>query len=198
MPIPSSPAEIQPNLSRRMAFLMRWCGFRGLKIVPIFPLLLLATTLPAQSGPQDLRAFFSPNGGCTDAVVSALQAAKKTVLVQAYSFTSAPIAKALVDAKKRGVDVRVILDKSQRTERYTGATFLANEGVPVFIDADHRIAHNKVMVIDAQTVITGSFNFTKAAERGNAENVLLILHAPELAKRYGDNWNEHLAHSRKY
>ena len=54
------------------------------------------------------------------------------------------------------------------------------------------------MVIDAQTVITGSFNFTKAAERGNAENVLLILHAPELAKRYGDNWNEHLAHSRKY
>jgi phosphatidylserine/phosphatidylglycerophosphate/cardiolipin synthase-like enzyme len=169
-----------------------------LKILPILPLLLKATTLPAQSGPQDLCAFFSPNGGCTDAVVSALQAAKKTVLVQAYSFISAPIAKALVDAKKRGVDVRVILDKSQRTERYTGATFLANEGVPVFIDDDHRIAHNKVVVIDAQTVITGSFNLTKAAERGNAENVLLILHAPELAKRYGENWNEHLAHSRKY
>ena len=198
MTIPLSPTKKQPNLSRRMAWLMRWSGCRGLKIVPILPLLLIATSLPAQSGPQDLRAFFSPNGGCTAAVVSALQAAKKTVLVQAYSFTSAPIAKALVDAKKRGVDVRVILDKSQRTERYTGATFLANEGVPVFIDADHRIAHNKVMVIDAQTVITGSFNFTKAAERGNAENVLLILHAPELAKRYGDNWNEHLAHSRKY
>jgi len=195
MTIPLSPTKKQRNLSQRMAFLMRWCGCRGLKFLP---LLLIATTLPAQSGPQDLRAFFSPNGGCTDAVVSALQAAKKTVLVQAYSFTSAPIAKALVDAKKRGVDVRVILDKSQRTERYTGATFLANEGVPVFIDADHRIAHNKVMVIDAQTVITGSFNFTKAAERGNAENVLLILHAPELAKRYGENWNEHLAHSRKF
>jgi len=134
-----------------MAFLMRWCSCRGLKIIPILPLLLIATTLPAQSGPHDPRAFFSPNGGCTDAVVSALQEAKKTVLVQAYSFTSAPIAKALVDAKKRGVDVRVILDKSQRTERYTGATFLANEGVPVFIDADHRIAHNKVMVIDAHT-----------------------------------------------
>lgn len=159
---------------------------------------MIAATLQAQSGHRDLCAFFSPNGGCTDAVVSALQAAKKTALVQAYSFTSAPIAKALVDAKKRGVDVRVILDKSQRTERYTGATFLANEGVPVFIDADHRIAHNKVMVIDAQTVITGSFNFTKEAERGNAENVLLILHAPKLAQRYGDNWNEHLAHSRKY
>lgn len=163
-------------------------------------LLLLLSILPlhAQSGPEDLKAFFSPNGGCTDAVVAALGDAKKSVLVQAYSFTSAPIAKALVEAKRRGVDVRVILDKSQRSEKYSGATFLANEGVPVFIDAGHRIAHNKVMVIDGQTVITGSFNFTKAAESGNAENVLLILHAPELAKKYGENWKTHLAHSDKY
>lgn len=94
--------------------------------------------------------------------------------------------------------MRVILDKSQRSEKYTGATFLANEGIPVFIDAGHRIAHNKVMEIDGQTVITGSFNFTKAAESGNAEKVLLILHAPELAQRYGDNWSVHLAHSVKY
>jgi phosphatidylserine/phosphatidylglycerophosphate/cardiolipin synthase-like enzyme len=163
-------------------------------------LLLFLWILPlhAQSGPQDLKAFFSPNGGCTDAVVSSLGDARKSVLVQAYSFTSAPIAKALVAAKKRGVDVQVILDKSQRSEKYSGATFLANEGVPVFIDAGHRIAHNKVMVIDGQTVITGSFNFTKAAESGNAENVLLILHAPELAKRYTENWKLHLAHSEKY
>ena len=161
-------------------------------------LLLAATPIWAQQGPQDLHPFFSPKGGCTQAVVSALDSAKKTILVQAYSFTSAPIAKALVEAKKRGVNVQVILDKSQRTEKYSGATFLANGGIPVFIDADHRIAHNKVMIIDGQTVITGSFNFTKSAETGNAENVLLILHAPELAKRYGDNWKEHLAHSKKY
>ena len=170
-------------------------GLRGLIILP---LLLGSSPLVAQSGPKDLHAFFSPNGGCTDAVISALGDAKKTVLVQAYSFTSAAIAGALVEAKKRGVDVQVILDKSQRTEKYSGATFLANGGIPVFIDADHKIAHNKVMVIDSQTVITGSFNFTKSAETGNAENVLLILHAPELAKRYGDNWKEHLAHSKKY
>lgn len=164
----------------------------------VLPLLGTSENLMAQAGPQDLRAFFSPNGGCTDAVIAALNQAKKTVLVQAYSFTSAPIAKALVDASKRGVDVQVILDKSQRTERYTGATFLANEGVPVFIDSDHKIAHNKVMIIDGQTVITGSFNFTKTAESGNAENVLLILHAPELAQKYTANWQEHLAHSKKY
>ena len=161
-------------------------------------LLLAVLPLHAQQGPQDLHSYFSPNGGCTQAVVDSLNAAKKSVLVQAYSFTSAPIARALVDAKKRGVDVQVILDKSQRTERYTSATFLANEGVPTYIDPVHKIAHNKVMVIDGETVITGSFNFTKAAENGNAENLLVITHAPELAQRYTANWKEHLAHSETY
>jgi phosphatidylserine/phosphatidylglycerophosphate/cardiolipin synthase-like enzyme len=145
-----------------------------------------------------IAPFFSPNGGCIEAVVSALDAAKKTVLVQAYSFTSAPIAKALVDAKKRGVNVQVILDKSQKNERYTSATFLANDGVPTYIDAAHKIAHNKVMIIDGQTVITGSFNFTKSAEEGNAENLLVINNAPELAAQYTANWKEHLGHSEPY
>jgi len=143
------------------------------------------------------EVYFSPSGGCTQAIVDTLATAKKSVLVQAYSFTSAPIAKALVDAKKRGVDVQAILDKSQRTEKYSGATFLLNAGIPTFIDPAHTIAHNKVMVIDGKTVITGSFNFTKAAENNNAEN-LLILRSEELAARYTDNWKHHLGHSVPY
>ncbi|MHB1035021.1 MAG: phospholipase D family nuclease [Pirellulales bacterium] len=123
--------------------------------------------------------------------------AKTTVLVQAYSFTSTPIAKALVDAHKRGVKVRVILDKSQRSEKYSSADFLANTGIPTTIDAQHAIAHNKVMVIDAATVITGSFNFTKAAEASNAEN-LLVIHSPELAAKYAANWQVHADHSEPY
>jgi phosphatidylserine/phosphatidylglycerophosphate/cardiolipin synthase-like enzyme len=89
------------------------------------------------------------------------------IFVQAYSFTSSPIAKALVDAQKRGVKVQVILDKSQKTERYTSATFLDNAGVPTLIDAKHAIAHNKVMIVDNQTIITDSFNFTKATACDN-------------------------------
>lgn len=162
--------------------------------------LCLVASVPAwaQQGSQDLHPFFSPNGGCTQAVVDQLNGAKKQVLVQAYSFTSTPIARALVDAKHRGVDVQVILDKSQRGERYSSATFLANEGVPTYIDAAHKIAHNKVMIIDGQTVITGSFNFTKSAEDGNAENLLVITNAPQLAARYTANWKEHLGHSEPY
>jgi phosphatidylserine/phosphatidylglycerophosphate/cardiolipin synthase-like enzyme len=130
---------------------------------------------------------FTPGGNCTDAIVQALRDAKRSILVQAYSFTSAPIAKAHLDAHKRGVQVQAILDKSQRTEKYSSADFLANQGVPTMIDAEHAIAHNKIIVIDGELVLTGSFNFTKAAQQKNAEN-LLIIRDPTLAAQYTQNW----------
>ncbi len=146
---------------------------------------------------SSVAVYFSPKGGCTEAVVEQLQTASATVLVQAYSFTSTPIAKALVAAHERGVKVQVILDKSQRTEKYSSATFLLHAGIPTFIDAAHSIAHNKVMVIDGARVVTGSFNFTTAAELHNAENLLVIRDRP-LAEKYAANWNAHLLHSEAY
>jgi phosphatidylserine/phosphatidylglycerophosphate/cardiolipin synthase-like enzyme len=128
-----------------------------------------ATTTPAT-----MTVCFTPGANCTDTIVKTLSDAKRTILVQAYSFTSAPLAKALLDAHKRGVQVQVILDKSQRTEKYSSADFLANQGVPTMIDSNHAISHNKVIVIDGEVVITGSFNFTKAAQEKNAENVRRI------------------------
>jgi len=127
--------------------------------------LSVGTTFPQEKPTTcNWEVHFSPHGGCTDAIIRELNKAKSPLLVQAYSFTSAPIAKALVNAHKRGVKIEVILDKSQRTQEYSSATFLYNQGIPVKIDAQHAIAHNKVMIIDGETVITGSFNFTKAAE----------------------------------
>jgi phosphatidylserine/phosphatidylglycerophosphate/cardiolipin synthase-like enzyme len=174
--------------------------------VPLLALFfLLVPACRAQDAPQGQQAqflppievFFSPKGGCTEAVVKELAAAKSTVLVQAYSFTSASIAKALVDAHKRGAQVQVILDKSQKGEKYTSADFVQHAGIPIKIDAKHAIAHNKIMVIDGQVVITGSFNFTKAAEENNAEN-LLVIRSPELAAKYAANWKVHEEHSDPY
>jgi phosphatidylserine/phosphatidylglycerophosphate/cardiolipin synthase-like enzyme len=96
-----------------------------------------------------------------------------------------------------GVKVEVILDKSQRTDQYSSATFLFNAGIPTKIDSQHALAHNKVMIIDGETVITGSFNFTKAAEEKNAEN-LLVIRDKKLAERYIKNWQEHEKHSEVY
>jgi phosphatidylserine/phosphatidylglycerophosphate/cardiolipin synthase-like enzyme len=160
-------------------------------------LLFLAALSVARSCTAEVEVFFSPKGGCTEAVVSELKKAKKSLHVQAYSFTSAPIAAAVVDAHKRGVFVVIILDKSQRSERYSSADFLSRAGVPTFIDAKHAIAHNKVMVIDGTTVITGSFNFTKAAEERNAEN-LVILRSEELGAKYLVDWEEHKRHAEEY
>jgi phosphatidylserine/phosphatidylglycerophosphate/cardiolipin synthase-like enzyme len=143
------------------------------------------------------QVYFSPKGGCTDALVKEIGKAKSEILVQAYSFTSKEIAKALVDAHKRGVHVETILDKSNKSQKYSAADFTFNMGIPTFIDAEHAIAHNKIMVLDKETMITGSFNFTKAAEEKNAEN-LLILKSKELAKQYINNWNKHKAHSQEY
>lgn len=144
-----------------------------------------------------VQIYFSPKGGCTEAIVKEINTAKKTILLQAYSFTSAPIAKAIVDAHKRGVDVRVLLDKSQRTEKYSSADFVQHAGIAVWIDAKHAIAHNKIIILDDETTITGSFNFTKNAEENNAEN-LLIIRDKAIAEKYIENWNSHAAHSEKY
>jgi phosphatidylserine/phosphatidylglycerophosphate/cardiolipin synthase-like enzyme len=171
---------------------------KGIQILLLclFITLIPRITLP-QEKPPALEVYFSPHGGCTEAIIGELNKAKNTILVQAYSFTSAPIAKALLNAHKRGVKVEVILDKSQKTQKYSSATFLFNQGIPVKIDAQHAIAHNKVMIIDGETVITGSFNFTKAAEESNAEN-LLVIRDKKLAERYTKNWQEHLQHSEMY
>jgi len=108
-----------------------------------------------------------------------------------------PIVKALVDAHQRGVKVEVILERGQSKARSSAATALARAGIVTLIDGTHPAANNNVMVIDGQVVLTGTFGFTAAAERDNAEN-LLVIHAPGLATRYGDNWKIHAAHSTRF
>lgn len=142
-------------------------------------------TVPAAG---TIEVAFSPNGNATSTVIKAINEAKNSIRVQAYIFTSEPIAKALLDAQKRGVTVQVILDKSQLTEKYSSATFFKNNNISTKIDSDFQIAHSKVMIIDNSTIITGSFNFTKSAEKNNSENVLVIRGNKELAKLYIEDW----------
>jgi len=146
-------------------------------------------TVVSQQG--TIETAFSPNSGATAAIIRAISTAQSSLLVSAYSFTSMEIAKALLDAKKRKVDIKLILDKSQVSQKYSATTFFSNQGFDLRIDVKHAIYHNKFMVIDDKTVITGSFNFTKAAETKNAENVLIIRDNPDLARRFKDTWLVH-------
>jgi len=180
-----------PRFEARMRRLIPACVF-------FFFVLLLcgpaALALDVDIGHAPVEVYFSPNNGATDAIVREIDRARSEILVQAYSFTSVPIAKALLKAHRRGVKVRAILDKSQKTQKYSSASFLTNSGIPTYIDDKHAIAHNKIIIIDRAVVITGSFNFTKAAEEKNAEN-LLIIRSKELAKPYLENWQRHREHS---
>jgi phosphatidylserine/phosphatidylglycerophosphate/cardiolipin synthase-like enzyme len=141
----------------------------------------------------DVEVYFSPDGGITAAVVQEITGAKHKILIQAYSFTSAPIAEALVIAKKRGVQVEAILDKTNVKQGYSSMTFLENAGIPVYIDDHVKIAHSKIMIIDDDEVLTGSFNFTKAAEYHNAENLIILRNAPEAIAKYVNNYKWRLS-----
>ena len=138
---------------------------------------------------------FSPNGGCTEALVRRINEARSEVLAQCYLFTSKRIAAALIDAGRRGVKVHVLADPSNLKTNASLTRTMADKGVDVLYDSAHAIAHNKVMIFDGRAVATGSFNFTGAAERSNAEN-LLILEDAGLAALYARNWREHAAHSK--
>lgn len=144
----------------------------------LFHILFLASTLAnaqqTNNPAPTWQVYFSPRGGATAAIVQTLNNARFSVLVQAYSFTSTPIAKALVQAHQHGVKVLVLLDKSQKAYKSSTANFLAGAGIAVFIDDVHVIAHNKVIIIDNESVITGSFDFGKSAEERNAEDLLII------------------------
>lgn len=160
-------------------------------LIVLFICLTSTTSFATRFLPEaDYQVCFTPAEPCTNLIVAAIARAQKEILVQAYSFTSAPIAKALVAAHKKGVNVRIILDRSQFKNRgFSSAKFFNDYQLPVMVDFEPNIAHNKVMIIDDKVVITGSFNFTRAAQEKNTENVLIISDAA-LAKKYKANWKQ--------
>jgi phosphatidylserine/phosphatidylglycerophosphate/cardiolipin synthase-like enzyme len=140
-----------------------------------------------------IELAFTPGDAIDSLIVNAIDGARDEVLVQAYSFTHRRIARALVRARERGVAVSVLADREQaRTLPQNALPELAAGGVDVCLDGNFQAAHNKVVVIDADTpraiTVTGSYNFTYAAQRGNAENVVVLRDNPPVARAYRGNW----------
>jgi phosphatidylserine/phosphatidylglycerophosphate/cardiolipin synthase-like enzyme len=158
-----------------------------------------AVTFRASAAPPpSISVAFAPERGATASLVALISEAKQSICIAAYSFTSKDIAKALVDAHNRGVEVKAVLDKSNAKAKYTAATFLANVGIPTRINWQYAIMHNKFMVVDGVTVETGSFNYTKGAEEKNAENVIILRQYPDIAKQYLARWQELWDESEEY
>ena len=153
-----------------------------LKIGLIF-VLLLNTTLASK-----LDVCFTPPSGCSEKIIEEINNSKASIYVQAYGFTSKTIADSLIKAHLRGVKVQVILDRSNMSKKgYSKLMDLKEAGIDISLDIVPGIAHNKVMIIDEKKVITGSFNFTEAADKRNSENVIII-EDKEVVKQYLNNW----------
>lgn len=150
---------------------------------------VLASTAWSQSftASGTCEVYFSPRGGATEAAVRHIEGAKEEIKLLAFYFTSKEITQAVERASARGVKVQIVLDRSQPTARGNKIKELLDAGVEVRIDGKHPIMHNKVILIDRKTVLTGSFNFSASAENRNAENMLICTNA-EQAKLYGENW----------
>lgn len=154
-------------------------------------ILLAFTCAPVAAVAQTV--CFTPGQDCTGVVVHEIDSARSEVLMQAYGLSSRPILDALEAAKARGVVVRVLVDRSQRKARWSGARRLAADGVDVRVDERVAgIAHSKVLVIDRNEVLTGSFNWTRSAETRNVEN-LLVLQDKALAAQYTAEWQQRSA-----
>lgn len=134
-----------------------------------------------------INLCFTPPSGCASRVVGAIENATTSIRMQAYGLTHPEIAMALVEAKKRGVDVSILLDRSNTTQKYSKMQELQAAGIAIVIDKVPGIAHNKIIIIDGHKTITGSFNFTTSADTRNAENVIII-DDEFVAKTYLQNW----------
>lgn len=159
-----------------------------------------AAPLPSRG---TVQFAFTPQDDAEGMIIAAIRAAKQQILVQAFNFTSRRLANALIAAKRRGVDVRITADREQT---FSGESSripdLAAAGIPVSLEVRYQNAHNKVMVIDAglpePAVVTGSYNWTYAAQKLNAENVLILRGDPEVARAYAANWHRHAAEALPY
>ncbi|MCP3658940.1 MAG: phospholipase D family protein [Bacteroidetes bacterium] len=133
----------------------------------------------------DIR--FSPKGGCNELARKSILKAKKYILVQAYYFTCNILAEELTKAYQRGVDIKILMDKSQLTHKHSKLKYFKKYGIEIYIDSVSGLSHNKVMIIDDLYVLTGSFNWTTSAEKRNSENLLLIK-SKKVAQIYKNNW----------
>ena len=117
---------------------------------------------------------FSPGGTCEERICSEIRSARRSIDVMMYYFTSGGICDALMDAGERDIKVRIILDRSQKDLKYSRWRALHSLNILVHFYEGKGLLHHKVAVIDGEKVLTGSYNWTEAAEKKNEENLIII------------------------
>lgn len=151
-----------------------------------------------------VEVAFSPDGGAEALVLKVIASANSSIRLAGYSFTSPSIVRALTSARRRGVDVAVVVDhrnnlqESRSNAPREALNVLANADIPTRTVSVYPIHHDKYIVVDGRHVETGSFNFTAAAAKRNSENVLVVWNDPQLAARYIAHWQSRWEQGQTY
>lgn len=160
-----------------------------------FAAIAMATSLSfvafASAATPSIDVGFSPEGSAEQLVLRTLDEAHESIRLMGYSFTSPTIVKSLVAAKRRGVDVRVVVDDKGNRNRSKSSqaamNVVVNAGIPLRTNGQYKIMHDKVIITDDQNVELGSFNYTRSAAESNSENALVV-RVPSLAQTYLTHW----------
>ena len=137
-----------------------------------------------------IESAFSPDERAEQLILKVIDSSQESLRLAAYSFTSPVIMKKLLAAKKRGVDVKIVVDEKGNRSKASKAAMnlMVNADIPLRTVSNYRIHHDKYIIVDGRTVETGSFNYSKSAARYNSENVLVIWDNPQIASRYLKHW----------
>ena len=167
---------------------MRKFTFRQLAVSGLV-CLSLSCIQPAAADPS-IQVGFSPEGSALQLVLKTIESAQQEIRLMGYSFTSPEVVSALVRAKRRGVDVKIVLDEKGNRSKASQAAMniVVNAGIPLRTNGRYAIMHDKVIIVDNHTVEAGSFNYTRSAASRNSENVLVINEVPEVAQTYLQHW----------
>lgn len=183
--------------------MIRFSGSNSLRRNSSMPIIYVAVALAMSNGSAaaaTVQVGFSPEGSAQTLVLDVIRTAKHDICVMGYDFTASDIAWALVDAHKRGIDVKVVLDAHSNDGRANVAAMnvLVNGGVELRTIDRYKIQHDKIIITDRQTVETGSFNFTSSAEHANSENTVVIWNFPDVAASFLRHWQSRWDQGKRY
>lgn len=172
---------------KKMNRTLRRCCLSGLISLSLFAPVPVVYAASIETG-------YSPEGTALQLVLKTINSAQQEIRLMGYSFTSPEVAGALVRAKRRGVDVKVVLDWKANTGKQNQASLatmnlLVNAGIPVRTVSQYKIMHDKVIIADGRNIEVGSFNYTRSADRVNSEDVLVVWDVPVVAQRYLQHWS---------
>ncbi|MBR3782225.1 MAG: hypothetical protein IKL14_02440 [Alphaproteobacteria bacterium] len=149
------------------------------------------TVTPPPSAPISIEAFFTPGTECEDRIIAELGRAT-TIDIAVYSITNPKIADAIIAAHRRGAHVRIVTDRTMARHKSSMIDELVAAGIPVRVNRQHKIEHNKFAVFDNRRMVTGSYNWTTAATKYNSENcIFMTTPSQEYTKRFEYLWNSY-------